>query len=318
MSEKYVRCVQEMYRDCGTEVRCAAGKTETFKVKVGLHQGSALSPLLFAVVMDVLTDDVRRETPWNMMFADDIVLMNKEKGQAEEELEGWRNALEKRGLKVSRAKTEYLCINKKRDLPPIKIGDDDLPEVQDFKYLGSIIEQSGSCTKEVKKRIQAGWSSWRNTTGILCDKRVPVKVKGKLYKTMVRPAMLYGLETAALTCSLERKMQVAEMRMLRWSLGVTRRDRIRNEGIRGTIGVCDIAGKLRETRLRWYGHVQRREEEHITKRVLNMELPGKRKRGRPKRRWRDCVADDMRKSGLSTENALDRRKWKLSIRCGDP
>ena len=243
VSEKYVRCVQEMYRDCGTEVRCAAGKTETFKVKVGLHQGSALSPLLFAVVMDVLTDDVRRETPWNMMFADDIVLMNKEKGQAEEELEGWRNALEIRGLKVSRAKTEYLCINKKRDLPPIKIGDDDLPEVQDFKYLGSIIEQSGSCAKEVKKRIQAGWSSWRNTTGILCDKRVPVKVKGKLYKTMVRPAMLYGLETAALTCSLERKMQVAEMRMLRWSLGVTRRDRIRNEGIRGSIGVCNIAGK---------------------------------------------------------------------------
>ena len=144
-----------MYRDCGTEVRYAARKTETFKVKVGLHQRSALSPLLFAVVMDVLTDDVRRETPWNMMFADDIVLMNKEKGQAEEELEGWRNALEKRGLKVSRAKTEYLCINKKRDLPPIKIGDDDLPEVQDFKYLGSIIEQSGSCANEVKKRIHA-------------------------------------------------------------------------------------------------------------------------------------------------------------------
>ena len=56
--------------------------------------------------------------------------------------------------------------------------------------------------------------------------------------------------------------------MLRWLLGVTRRDRFRNEGI----GVCDIAGKLRETRLRWYGHVQRREEEDITKRVLKLEL----------------------------------------------
>ena len=68
------------------------------------------------------------------------------------------------------------------------------------------------------------------------------------------------------------------MRMLRWSLGATRRDRIRNEGIKGTIGVCDIAGKLMKTPLRWYGHVQRREEEHITKRVLNLELPGQRKR----------------------------------------
>ena len=255
MSEKYVRCVQEMYKKCRTEVRCAAGRTEAFNVKVGLHQGSALSPLLFAVVMDVLTDEVRRETPWNMMFEDDIVLLNKEKGQAEEELEEWRNALERRGLKVSRGKTEYLCINKKRNLPPIKIGDDDLPEVEDFKYLGSTFEQSGGCVKEVKKRIQAGWNSWRNTSGIMCDKRVPVKIKGKLYKTVVRPAMLYGLETAPLTSIQEKKMQTTEMRMLRWSLGVTRKDRIRNEIIRGTIGVYDIAGKLRETHLRWYRYV---------------------------------------------------------------
>ena len=130
--------------------------------------------------------------------------------------------------------------------------------------------------------------------------------------------MLYGLETAALTCGIERKMQATEIRMLRWSLGVTRRDRIRNESIRGTIGVGDTAGKLRETRLRWYGHVLRREEEHINKRVLNMELPGRRKRRRPRRRWIDCVDEDMRKTGLSKEDVQDRRKWRSYNRCGDP
>ena len=54
---------QEMCRNCGTEVRCTAGKTETFKVKVGLHQGSALSSLLLVVVMGVLPDEVRGEKP---------------------------------------------------------------------------------------------------------------------------------------------------------------------------------------------------------------------------------------------------------------
>ena len=82
--------------------------TEGFGVNVGLHQGSALSPFLFAILMDRLTDEVRKDSPWNMMFADDIVICEKSKKQAEETLEKWRNALEKRGMKVSRAKTEYL------------------------------------------------------------------------------------------------------------------------------------------------------------------------------------------------------------------
>ena len=59
--EKYVQLVQDMYEGSETVVRCAAGTTESFKVKVGLHQGSALSPFLFAVIMDRLTDEVRRE-----------------------------------------------------------------------------------------------------------------------------------------------------------------------------------------------------------------------------------------------------------------
>ena len=72
--EKYVRLVQDMYKKIETVVRCAVGTTEIFKVKVGLHQESALSPFLFAVIMDRLTDKVRREPPWRMLFADDIAI----------------------------------------------------------------------------------------------------------------------------------------------------------------------------------------------------------------------------------------------------
>ena len=69
-------------------------------------------------------------------------------------------------------------------------------------------------------------------SGVICDRRVPARVKGKVHKVAVRPAMLYGLEMVALT-----KRQVAEMKMLRFSLGVTRMDQIRNEYIRGTAQV---------------------------------------------------------------------------------
>ena len=66
---------------------------------MGLHQGSALSPFLFAIVMDKLTEEIWTESPWDMMFADDIVLCREDRRQLQEVLEVWRNVLEKRGLK---------------------------------------------------------------------------------------------------------------------------------------------------------------------------------------------------------------------------
>ncbi|KAK3528623.1 hypothetical protein QTP70_006031 [Hemibagrus guttatus] len=68
VAEKYVRVVQDMYERSRTVVRCAVGQTEEFSVEVGLHQGLALSPFLFAMVMDQLSEEVRQESPWTMMF----------------------------------------------------------------------------------------------------------------------------------------------------------------------------------------------------------------------------------------------------------
>ncbi|KAK3547100.1 hypothetical protein QTP86_011677 [Hemibagrus guttatus] len=107
VAEKYVRVVQDMYERSRTVVRCAVGQTEEFNVEVGLHQGSALSPFLFAIVMDQLSEEVRQESPWTMMFADDIVICSESREQVEENLERWRFALERRGMKVSR--NRVLC-----------------------------------------------------------------------------------------------------------------------------------------------------------------------------------------------------------------
>ena len=78
-----IRLVQDMYGGSETMVRCAVGTTESFKFKFRLHQGSALSPFLFAVIMDRLTDEVRREPPWTMLFADDVVICKKTRKKVE-------------------------------------------------------------------------------------------------------------------------------------------------------------------------------------------------------------------------------------------
>ena len=123
-------------------------------------------------------------------------------------------------------------------------------------------------------RIQSGWKNWKRVSRILCDRRISLRVKGEVYKTVVRPAMMYGSETWAVKKAQEKKLDVAEMRMLRWMSGVTKLDRIRNERIRGTTKVGEIAKKVQESRLKWYGHILRREDNYVGKRVMAMEVPG--------------------------------------------
>ena len=119
---------------------------------------------------------------------------------------------------------------------------------------------------------------------MLCDRRVPVKLKAKVYKTVVRPALLYGSETWATNKRDEDRLVVVEMRMLRWMNGLTREDRVENRFVRRSIKVADIRLKVTERRLKWFGHVKRREEEHVSRRAEAMEVPGSRGRGRPRTR----------------------------------
>ena len=132
--------------------------------------------------------------------------------------------------------------------------------------------------------------------------------------------MLYGAETWATTKRQESRIEVNEMRMLRWMCGVTRKDKIRNEHIRGTTKVVQASRKITERRLKWYGHVMRMEEDHVVRRVMTKTIPGKRKRGRPKTRWKDVCKRDMQTVGLREGDEGDRAYWKETIdnHSGDP
>ena len=71
----YIRVIQDMYEGVVTSVRTPGGETTDFPIRIGLHQGSALSPYLFNIVLDVLTSSIQEEIPKCMLFADDIVLL---------------------------------------------------------------------------------------------------------------------------------------------------------------------------------------------------------------------------------------------------
>ena len=81
----------------------------------------------------------------------------------------------------------------------LKLQGEKVKRTKNFKYLGSTVSSDGRCEEEVRRWIQAGWMSWRKVSGVLCERKLSAKVKGKMYKSVVRPAILYGMETVAET-----------------------------------------------------------------------------------------------------------------------
>ena len=108
------------------------------------------------------------------------------------------------------------------------------------------------------------------------------------------------------------------MKMLRFAMGVTRKDKIRNEHIRSTVKVEQLGMKMREGRLRCYENFMRREQEYVERKMMEMELLRKRKGGRPKRRFLDVVKEDMGEVGAKETDVEDKRMWRMMIRCGHP
>jgi hypothetical protein len=97
-----------MYDNVVTGVRTSDGDINDFPINIGLHQESALSPYLFALVMDGVTRDIQDGIPWCMLFADDVVLVDWSRAGVDQKLELWRRTLEAKCFRLSRSKTEYM------------------------------------------------------------------------------------------------------------------------------------------------------------------------------------------------------------------
>jgi len=319
---KYITLIKDMYNNVVTSVRTCDGDTNDFPINIGLHQGSALSPYLFALVMDEVTRDIQGDIPWCMLFADDVVLVDESKTGVNQKLEVWRQTLESKGFRLSRSKTEYMKCDfstTAQEEGDVRLDGQVVPEKDTFRYLGSMLQKDGDIDEDVSHRIKAGWLKWRQASGVLCDSKVPQKLKGKFYRTAIRPAVLYGAECWPTKRRHIQQLSVAEMRMLRWICGHTRRDRVRNDDIRERLGVAPIEEKLVQHRLRWFGHIQRRPQDApvrsgITGRADNV----KRGRGRPKLTWEEAVKRDMKDWGIVKELAMDRGAWKSAIHVPEP
>ena len=193
------------------------------------------------------------------------------------------------------------------------INGEDYEGVQSFCYLGDMVSASGGVDLAVSSRIRCGWKKFHDLAPFLTS-RAPLRMKAQVYAACVRSAMTYASETWAVKADHLARMQRAEKAMVRWMCGARLSDGVRSEELRRRMGLEDIVDVMRRTRLRWFGHVQRKEEDEWTKRSLHFRVEGKRPVGRPKRTWCQVLNEDMKALRLVPGMTADRQAWRCAIR----
>ena len=377
VEEWLVTVIRAMYEGARTAVRVKDGESDSFEVKVGVHQGSVLSPLLFIIVLEALSKEFVMGLPWELLYADDLCLIAETKEELVERLKGWKDALKLKGLRVNIGKTKVMCckvrsgqaestgkwpcavckkgvgansikctvcqqwvhkrcsglsgslnvvgfecircveggergeVEKEEELEID--GEGKVECVGKFCYLGDMIGSGGGAEEASRTRVRCAWAKFRELSPILTARGASLKVKGKRYSMYVQCVMMYGSETWAMRVEDMQRLERTEKMMIRWMCGVTLKDRKESEELRQRLGIISVCDKVRQGRLRWFGHVERKGKDDWVSACRDMIVEGERGRGRGRKTWKECVMDDMRKMGLRKEDAQDRKVWRSGI-----
>ena len=383
VDEWLVQAVMTLYEDAKTSVRFGGEASESFDVKVGLHQGSVLSPLLFVIVMNATSSGVASGLPYEILYADDLALIAESEAELQEKLKSWDEGLTSKGLRVNVNKTKVMRSEKCEGVAPVKckypcsvcsrnVGQSSIQctdcrlwthrkcsevkgsliaasgsfkckrcsgampavsrslmkdmtlergnceSVSRFCYLGDMLERGGGSQAAVTARIQSGWKKFHDLSAFLTSRATPYWMKGKIYSSCVRPCMMYGSETWGLTAIDKKRLETSERRMVRWMCGVSLKDGIASKDLLHRLKIRSVEEEMKTGRLRWYGHVVRRDGDNWLKRTWKMKVEGPTPRGRPKKTWEETISADCRSLGLNVGDALNRDSWRAAIKNNRP
>ena len=192
-------------------------------------------------------------------------------------------------------------------------GDGNVECVGKFCYLGDMIGSGGGAEEASRARVRCAWAKFRELSPLLTARGASLKVKGKLYSMYVQCVMMYGSETWAMKVEDMQRLERTEKMMMRWMCGVTLKDGKTSEELRERLAVVSVSERVHQGRLRWFGHVERKDEGDWVSACRDLSVAGAKGKGRGRKTWKECVADDMRKMKLKREDAQDRGLWRSGI-----
>ena len=313
-----VNCRPTPAARCAHCVRLASPLSEEFSIETGVKQGCVIAPYLFNCVIDHLMRRLlSRCNLWiqlgeyqltDLDYADDIAIFAPYACALQEALTILQEEANLVGMQISWPKTKLMAITPKpTNHLPLKICNKEVVFVDSFTYLGSLITNDSSSSRDITSRIAKAASAMCRLSNPLFRKhRISIRTKINMYRALIVSVLLYGSEAWATTLADRRRLDVFDMRCQRRLLRVFWQQHVSNQSIRERTKQPTASSLLRQRRLRWFGHLHRMPSSLPVRRVFdfNPNIHGwKRLRGRLKTRWADSIKHDLHSAGLDTINA---------------
>lgn len=323
---KLIRLTKLTLTNVVSKVRIRNQLSDSFVTGEGLRQGDPLATLLFNIALE---SAIRRtQVPTNgtifqksvqfLAYADDIDIVGRNLTSVKDAFQELQDGAKEIGLVINSEKTKYMVASSsQRTAEHFQLGDNTFERVNNFTYLGSEVNRENEIGQEVRRRITQGNKCFYSLQKCFRSKQLRTALKCSLYKTLVRPVVMYGSEAWCMTQKDEQNLRVFERRILRSIFGALYENgswrRRYNHELDQLLGGPDIVRTIKVNRLRWLGHVHRMDGSRIPKRLFEGNPAGSRRAGRPRGRWRDQALGDAKKvlrDGDWRSVAGNRSNWR--------
>ena len=220
---------------------------------------------------------------------------------------------------ISLSKTQVQVTGRNSTQINIQIENHTLEQVKSFIYLGGQIDEDGTSQNDVKRRIGLALGAMHTLHPIWRARNISNQTKIALYKSLVLSIVLYAAETWTLKKRDQSRLLSFEMSCLRRILGISRRDKIRNDCIRKQLGLeTSIMDRIQKRQLAYYGHIIRMDNSRLPLITIDGSTKGTRPRGRPPKRWTDSCKESCQARGLASLTEArrltqDRLSWRTFI-----
>ena len=326
--KKIVNLTERMYDGTSCRVLNDGQLTDSFEIKTGVRQGCLLSPFLFILAIDWALKETTagkkdgiQWTLWSQLddldFADDLALLSHNQQQMQRKTSQLEKLSKCLGLRIHPGKSKVLKV-KSTSKEPVIVNDKPLEEVENFTYLGSIMNDRGGTTADIKARTGKARVAFNSLKKVWKDRTISNKTKVRLFNSNVKSVLLYGCETWSLTQTLLKKLQSFVNTCLRRILRIHWPERICNTDLWERTSQQPLDEEIGQRRWRWIGHTLRKPNSSITRHALQWNPQGRRNPGRPRATWRRGIEDDLKRKDLTwreiSRYAQDRCKWRTVVR----
>ncbi|TWW77463.1 hypothetical protein D4764_12G0008530 [Takifugu flavidus] len=221
----------------------------------------------------------------------DVVLLASSARDLQRSLDRFAAACEAAGMRISTSKSEAMVLNRKKVECLLRVKEEILPQVEEFKYLGVLFTSEGRMEREIDRRIGAASTVMRTLhRSVVVKRELSRKAKLSIYRSIFVPTLTYGHELWVMTERTRSRVQAAEMSFLRRVAGLSLRDRVRSSAIREELGVESLLLRVERSQMGWLGHLVRMPPGRLPGEVFRACPSGRRPPGRPRTRWRDYVS----------------------------